>query len=65
MKTERELQIEAYIEKCPDAKLPNKEPVFIHGKFHELEVFRLPIKLLVSFSSKVMASSQLARAIVL
>ncbi len=47
MKTERELQIEAYIEKCPDAKLPNKEPVFIHGKFLEIEVFRLPTKLLV------------------
>jgi hypothetical protein len=47
MKTERELQIDAYIEKCPDAKLPNKEPVFIHGKFLEIEVFRLPMKLLV------------------
>ncbi len=47
MKTERELQIEAHIEKCPDAKLPNKDPVFIHGRFHELEVFRLPTRLLV------------------
>jgi hypothetical protein len=47
MKTERELHIDVHIEKYPDAKLTNKEPVFIHGKLQELEVFRLPTKLLV------------------
>jgi hypothetical protein len=47
MKTQRELLIDSYIEKCPESKLANKEPVFIHGKFHEIELYRLPIKLLV------------------
>ena len=47
MNTERELHIDAHIKKCPDALMVNKEPVFIHGKLHELDVFRLPTKLLV------------------
>ena len=47
MNTERELHIDAHIKKCPDALLVNKEPVFIHGKLQELDVFRLPTKLLV------------------
>jgi len=47
MKTERELLIDTYIEDHPKAKLPNTEPVFIHGKPEPLEVFKLPIKLLV------------------
>ncbi len=47
MKTERELQIDAYIAKCPDAKQVNNEPVFIHGQMQKVDVFRLPIKLLV------------------
>jgi hypothetical protein len=47
MKTERELQIDAYIEQCPKAKLANNEPVFIRGEIQKLDVFRLPIKLLV------------------
>jgi len=47
MNTERELQIDAFIEGDPKAKQNNTEPVFIRGKLDELEVFRLPTKLLV------------------
>jgi len=47
MKTERELQIDAHIEKYPDSNLNKTEPVFIHGKPQDLEVFRLPTKLVV------------------
>lgn len=47
MNTEREMHIDAQIKNFQDARLGNKEPVFIHGKLHELDVFRLPTKLLV------------------
>jgi hypothetical protein len=47
MKTERELQIDAHIEKYSDSNLNKTEPVFIHGKPQDLKVFRLPTKLLV------------------
>jgi len=46
MKTEREIQIDAYIEAHPDAKL-TPEPVFFHGRFENVDAFRLPTKLLV------------------
>jgi hypothetical protein len=63
MKTERELQIDAYIEQHPNAKL-KPEPVFIHGKFIDVDVFRLPIKMLVfniangRFAAELIAEEQ-------
>ena len=64
MQTERELHIDAHIKKCPHALLVNKEPVFIHGKLQDLDVFRLPTKLLVfnigngRFAAELMAEEK-------
>jgi len=47
MKTQRELAIDAHIEQHPDAKLRVPHPVAYHGKIHQLDVYRLPSKLLI------------------
>jgi len=64
MKTQRELQIDAYIEQHPDSKHDGPRPVFYHGKIHQLDVFRLQTKLLIfnvgngRFAAELMAEEK-------
>lgn len=47
MKTQREIEIDAYIRQHPTAKLPSPLSVVYHGKVNDLDVFRLPTRLLI------------------
>jgi len=47
MKTQREIEIEAYIKQHPTAKLPAPLHVIYHGAAHAEAVYRLPTKLLI------------------
>ena|SRR2546425_6445412 len=64
MRTQRELEIDAYIQQHPDAKHDGPRPVFYHGKIHQLDVYRLPTKLLIfnvgngRFAAELMAEEK-------
>lgn len=47
MKTQREIEIDAYIKSHPKAKLPAPLSVVYHGKVNPEDVFRLPTELLI------------------
>jgi hypothetical protein len=47
MKTQREIEIDAYIKDHPRAKLPAPLAIVYHGKVNPEDVFRLPTKLLI------------------
>lgn len=46
MITQREAEIDSYIQQNPGCKLPNVQGVSYRGQLHDLEVFRLPTGLL-------------------
>ena len=47
MKTQREVEIDAFIKQHPAAKLKAPLHVVYHGKTHELDVYRLPTRYLI------------------
>ncbi|SRR6266567_5214074 len=67
MKSQKEIEIDAYIGQHPSAKMKVPANVYYHGKPHELDVYRLPTKLLIfnigngRFAAELMAENRKLR----